>query len=190
MTERTVTPSTDRFFVVTGGPGSGKSTLLDALERLGYNRSFEAGRAIIQDQTAIGGTALPWADRGAFAELMLTWEVRSYHLAAQSSGPFFFDRSVVDLLGYLELSGLAVPKHIEEAAKIFRYHRRVFIAPPWEEIYTKDVERKQDFEEAVRTCHAMHSAYLTHGYELIELPRASVETRVDFVLASSGLKPR
>lgn len=36
----------------------------------------EAGRAIIQDQVAIGGAALPWADRLAFSELMLGWELR------------------------------------------------------------------------------------------------------------------
>jgi predicted ATPase len=37
------------LFVITGGPGSGKSTLIDALERAGFARSIEAGRAIIQD---------------------------------------------------------------------------------------------------------------------------------------------
>ena len=35
----------------------------------------EAGSAIIQDQTAIRGEALPWSDRSAFAELMLAWEI-------------------------------------------------------------------------------------------------------------------
>lgn len=50
----------ERFFVVTGGPGSGKSSLIDALQKNGYARSVEAGRGVIQDQTTIGGRALPW----------------------------------------------------------------------------------------------------------------------------------
>jgi predicted ATPase len=125
---------TDRFFVITGGPGSGKSTLLDALEQKGCGRTIEAGRAIIQDQMSIGGSALPWGDRAAFAELMLSWEMRSYHLAEQTAGSAFFDRSVVDVIGYLRLIGLPVPDHVRRAAGIFRYHRRVFIAPPWKEI--------------------------------------------------------
>jgi predicted ATPase len=39
---------------------------------------LEAGRAIIQDQISIGGSALPWADQSDFAELMLSWELCSY----------------------------------------------------------------------------------------------------------------
>ncbi|WP_322065343.1 AAA family ATPase [Burkholderia ubonensis] len=171
-----------RFFVVTGGPGSGKSTLIDALERAGFARSQEAGRGVIQDQMAVDGPALPWRDRSAFAELMLGWEMRSHHLARQARGPVFFDRGVPDVIGYLRLSGLAVPAHADAAARRFRYHRRVFIAPPWPDIYTRDAERRQDFVEAVRTYDAMVECYASYGYRLIELPRASVKARVRFVL--------
>ncbi|KVM77983.1 ATPase [Burkholderia ubonensis] len=171
-----------RFFVVTGGPGSGKSTLIDALERAGFARSQEAGRGVIRDQVAVDGPALPWRDRSAFAELMLGWEMRSHHLARQARGPVFFDRGVPDVIGYLRLSGLAVPAHAEAAARRFRYHRRVFIAPPWPDIYTQDAERQQDFAEAVRTYDAMVECYASYGYRLIELPRASVKARVRFVL--------
>ncbi|PAJ82254.1 AAA family ATPase [Burkholderia ubonensis] len=171
-----------RFFVVTGGPGSGKSTLIDALERAGFARSQEAGRGVIQDQVAVDGPALPWRDRSAFAELMLGWEMRSHHLARQARGPVFFDRGVPDVIGYLRLSGLAVPAHADAAARRFRYHRRVFIAPPWPDIYTQDAERRQDFAEAVRTYDAMVECYASYGYRLIELPRASVKARVRFVL--------
>ncbi len=177
----------DRFFVLTGGPGSGKSTVLDALEGRGYARSIEAGRGIIQDQMAISGSALPWNDPALFAELMLSWDMRSYHIAEQSTGPVFFDRGVVDTVGYLHLSGLPVPAHVEKAAETFRYHRRVFIAPPWKEIYEHDRERKQSFDEAVRTYEAIAAAYARYGYELIEIPRVSAEKRAGFVLESVGL---
>ena len=59
--------NSDRFYVITGGPGSGKTSLLDALAARGYERSVEAGRALIQQQVAIGGCALPWADRVLFS---------------------------------------------------------------------------------------------------------------------------
>ena len=36
---------------------------------------------------AIGGNALPWCDATAFAEAMLAWEMRSYHLAGRQPGP-------------------------------------------------------------------------------------------------------
>ena len=176
----------DRLFVMTGGPGSGKSTLIDALANRGISTMPEAGRAIIRDQVEIGGEALPWSDKRAFAELMLSWEMRSYRDALRLSGPVIFDRGVPDVAGYLRLSNLPVPSHVARAAEVFRYHRRVFVAPPWPEIFTQDGERKQSFEEAQATCAAMIETYSALGYEMIPLPLASVEERVRFVLAAIG----
>ncbi len=171
--------------VVTGGPGSGKTTLLDALAAAGYACSAEAGRGIIRDQAALGGPGLPWRDRELFAELMLCWEMRSYRMAA---GTTFFDRGLPDLIGYLRVEGLDVPAHVHAAAWEFRYAERVFLAPPWPEIYRTDDERKQSPELAERTYEAVAAAYTEHGYEPVELPRLPVPERTRFVLDSiSGL---
>ena len=175
----------ERFFVITGGPGSGKSTLIDALEARGYARSIEAGRGVIQDQVEIGGNALPWKNQALFADLMLSWEMRSYQIAQRSPGLVFFDRGVPDIAGYLRLMNLPVPAHVSKAAEIFRYNRKVLIAPPWPSIFAQDRERKQDFDEAVRTYDVMVLTYRDLGYELIELPRVPVEERIEFVLRTA-----
>lgn len=172
----------ERFVVITGGPGSGKSTLIEVLEDAGHARSVEAGRAIIRDQVAIGGPALPWSDPAFFAELMLCWEMRSYGMAQEQFGLVFFDRGVPDCIGYLRLMGLPVPAHMHRAADVCRYNRLVFLAPPWREIFHQDEERRQDFAEAVRTFEALASTYRDLGYELVELPCAPVEERRRFVL--------
>jgi predicted ATPase len=181
----------DRFFVVTGGPGSGKTTLIEALEAAGFSRTAEAGRGVIQDQVAIGGNALPWRDPLAFAEQMLSWDMRSHHLARQQKGPVFFDRGVPDVIGYLRLLQRPIPAHMEKAAKIFRYHRRVFIAPPWKEIFKQDAERRQLFDEAERTYDAMVETYVRLSYELITLPCVPIAERLRFVIDKAlSARPR
>ena len=171
-----------QFHILTGGPGSGKSSIIAGLRKRGFASTPEAGRAIIQDQVAIEGHALPWLDRMLFAELMLSWDIRSYHLAEEQPSLVFFDRGIPDVLGYLRLSGLPVPDHMNKAAALFPYSKDVFIAPPWKEIFRQDQERKQDFDEAVRTYDALASVYETLGYELVPVPLRSVDDRVEFIL--------
>jgi predicted ATPase len=171
-----------RRIVITGGPGSGKTSLIDALQRRGFPRTVEAGRAIIQDQVRLGGEALPWADRQAYARLMLSWELRSYRETEGRAGLVFFDRGAPDVIGYLRLCGLPVPFEARAAGRLFRYDSLVFIAPPWPEIFAGDAERRQDFAEAARTYEAMAEVYPELGYTLVELPRVSIGARADFVL--------
>ncbi|MDL2284806.1 AAA family ATPase [Oxalobacter sp. OttesenSCG-928-P03] len=172
----------EHFFVITGGPGSGKTTLLQSLEDRYFLVMPEGGRAIIQDQTAIGGRALPWEDKSAYAELMLNWELRSYREAPRRNRPVLFDRGIPDVIGYLELNSLPVPQHLSNAAEHYRYHRKVFIAPHWPEIYEKDAERKQSHDEAMATYHAMLEVYRRLGYELLELPKENLDRRVQFIM--------
>lgn len=178
-----MTHDDDAFFVITGGPGAGKTTLLSALAAEHYAIAPEGGRAIIRGQEAVDGPGLPWRDKALFAELMLGWDMRSHAEAQERGGITLFDRGVPDIVGYLRLSGLPVPEHLERAARQMRYRRLVFAAPPWREIFAGDAERRQDFAEAERTFAAVTGAYRDFGYELVELPRAGVPERVAFVRA-------
>lgn len=62
--------------------------------------------------------------------------------------------------------------------------KNVFVFPPWESIFTNDLERKQDFIEAVVTYNEMVGAYQRLGYTLTEVPKSSVNERVDFILSA------
>ncbi|TCU58585.1 putative ATPase [Novosphingobium sp. PhB57] len=180
--ERNIEHMTDHLHVITGGPGSGKTSLIQALAAEGFRHMPEAGRAIIQDQVDIGGEALPWADRAAFAALMLNWEMRSHREAAASPGTVLFDRGIPDVIGYLRLCGLPVPAPAMRAAELRRYAPKVFVAPPWPAIFRQDEERKQTLAEAEATFHGMVETYSALGYALVTLPLSSIAERVKFVL--------
>jgi predicted ATPase len=180
----------DRFFVLTGGPGAGKTTLIEALASAGFATTTEAGRAIIRDQMEIGGPATHQTDPALFAELMLAFDLQSYRHALEQSGPVFFDRGITELAGYHRMMGLPTPAHFRTAAEKFRYNPKVFVAPPWPEIFANDSERKQSLGEAARTHAAAVQIYREYGYETVALPKAPVEERLRFVLAETGLAAR
>lgn len=171
----------DHFFVVTGGPGAGKTSLITELARRGFQTIPESGRAIIREEMQSGGDALPWADRMAYAERMLERGLRAYEDAQALSGPVIFDRGIPDIMGYLSLCDLSVPAHVAAAAKAARYNARIFLAPYWDEIFTRDRECKQTRAEAEATCAVMRETYIALGYQITELPRADIATRADFV---------
>lgn len=172
----------DNFIIISGGPGGGKTTLIDALAMLGHGRTIEAGRFIIQAQAEIGGMGVHFGDQALFAELMLMHEIRNYHEAQAAPGLVFFDRGVPELVGYLPMVGRPVPKHFRAAAELYQYNKRVFLTPPWEEIFANDAERKQDWAEAVRSYEHCAAVYRELGYETVDLPKVSVKDRVRFVL--------
>lgn len=173
------------LIAITGGPGAGKTTLIAALADKGYATAPEAGRHIIQMQTAIDGIGHPASNPLLFAELMLAWDLRSH--GAAGAGLTFFDRGVPDTIGYLRLIGEQVPEHMINAARVFRYRPKVFILPPWREIYSHDAERKHGYEEAVATFEAMAATYHDLGYDLVEVPRLPIDQRANWIVEHTGL---
>ena len=170
------------LFVITGGPGAGKTTVLLELEKHGFSHAPEVARQIIQEQVRNHGTALPWVDRKLYIELMLSRSIDSYKAHTPAPQPIFSDRGIHDTLAYARLIGMADEQEIRQACERYRYATRVFVAPPWKEIYETDSERKQDFPEAERTYQTLVSTYRDCGYATIELPKSSPKERAAFIL--------
>ena len=172
------------LFVITGGPGAGKTTLLRELERRGFCCVPEIAREIIREQVAAKGDALPWANTLRYTQLMLARSVATYQHHIPANRVTFTDRGLPDVLCYAQLINLEATAEIQSACETYRYNARVFIAPPWEEIYSTDDERKETFADAVKVYERMVEVYGQCGYDLIELQRLSASARADFVLAS------
>lgn len=172
----------DNFYVLTGCSGGGKSTILEALRARGFLCIDEVGRTIVKEQLRIGGDGTPWQDPRRFCELALSRAMYVYDQVGERRRPVFFDRSVVEGVAAALFFGLPAANHYRNAARIYRYAAKVFVMPPWKEIFTNDVERRHSFEEALEDYSRNLEGYRDCGYELVEVPKASVEERIEFIL--------
>ena len=171
------------LFVITGGPGVGKTTLINELQAAGYLVVEEDARKIIQQQMLKDGEALPWKNKLLYAKLMLEASVSSYQtvIKKQVSNPVFFDRGILDAICYMSMENIPITSAMREMTLALPYATKVFILPPWEEIYQTDNERKQTWEEAVFTFQKMKETYLGYGYEVLEVPKAALGLRRAFI---------
>ena len=171
------------FYVLTGASGSGKSTLIAALRARGYQCVEELGRTIVREQIDMGSDGTPWQDQSKFLTLLIARSIEAFKAVTERSRPVFFDRSIAECTGHLDLLGPQARDQCIEAAAMFRYNSTVFVSPPWPEIYANDAERRHTFVEAIASHQAELAAYVKCGYSLLEVPKAPVEVRVDFMLA-------
>lgn len=173
----------NNLFVITGGPGVGKTSLINALESKGFQVVPEAARKIIKEQLRIKGECLPWKNKAHYAELMLDLSMRDYRNIAGEpiSEAIFFDRGILDTVCYMTMEAIPIPEALSNILKTFRYNNKVFILPPWREIYETDNERRQTWSEAIFIFGKMKQTYQDYGYEVIEVPKGNIEQRCKFV---------
>lgn len=170
----------ENFVVISGCSGGGKSTLLDELAQRGHAIVPEPGRRIVAEEMKGDGRALPWVDLGAFAERAVAMALADREAMRNTPGWVFFDRSLVDAVAALEhASGAPALCGLKTG---HRYHQRVFLTPPWPEIYRQDEERQHGLETAIAEYDRLLAAYKALGYDAVILPRIAVEDRATFIL--------
>src|SRR5262245_23089361 len=166
--------------LITGGPGVGKTTLLAELGARGHRTVPASARAIISERRASGQSPRP--EPIAFAQEILRRDIEKYQAHPAASGWVFFDRGFVEALGMLhEVAPLSAPE-LNAALRARRFHRSVFILPPWKDIYTTDAERDHSFPWVEHVHRRLVQWYRSCGYVLHEVPRLSVAARAEFVL--------
>ena len=172
----------DRLVVISGCSSGGKSTLLAELGRRGHAVVEEPGRRIVKEELRGEGLALPWVDATAFLRRAVQMALADRVAAGALDGWVFFDRGLVDAAAGLQhLTGEPVLAALGET---YRYHRRVFLTPPWPEIYVTDRERRHGLGAALAEYSRLLEAYPSLGYEVSILPKVAVTERADFVLSA------
>jgi predicted ATPase len=128
------------------------------------------------------GLALPWVDETAFARRTIALALADRTAANRAAGWVFFDRGLIDAAAALQhLTGEPTMAALGQA---HRYHSRVFLTPPWPEIYVTDPERRHGLNAAIAEYQRLLDVYPSLGYEVKILPKVGASERADFVLHS------
>lgn len=173
------------FYILSGAMGAGKSAVLSRLTELGTLCVPEPAREILAEQRKIEGTGVPEKSPDLFTMLMLSRSIHNYSIQRPEAETVLFDRGIPDMMAYARLFGLDETPYAN-AAREFLYNPNVFYFPAWEEIYTTDSERKMSFAEASAFGSVVQSIYEGYGYYLLNVPRLTVEERLQFIL--DGIK--
>ncbi|MFS4455585.1 AAA family ATPase [Maribacter sp. 2304DJ31-5] len=174
--------------VVTGGPGTGKTSLVRSLEDSGFLCFHEVIRSMTSEAKKGGNkevmTTNPLAfvnDPYTFNKQLLKERLKHYREANLLDRPVvFFDRGMPDVLAYMDYFKQPYQNDFIEPCKRNRYDR-VLMLPPWKDIYVKDNERLENYEEAMAIHRILESKYRLFGYTPVEVPTGTVQERLDFV---------
>jgi predicted ATPase len=122
---------------------------------------------------------LPWVDSTAFAQRAIAISLHDRMTAARMHGFVFFDRGLIDAAAALEhATGTQVLMNYASE----RYNKRVFVTPPWQEIYVNDADRRHSFKEAAAEYERLITAFVSLDYDVDVLPKIDVADRADIVL--------
>ncbi len=168
--------------VIIGGPGTGKSTLIDALITKGFCCYPEISRAVTLEAQKQGIAQLFLENPLLFSELLLEGRKKQYQDAlTENHDIVFIDRGIPDVLAYMNYIGDDYPAEFEEVCTNYKY-TKIFILPPWQEIFVSDQERYENFEQAKNINLHLVETYKKYGYELIEVAKDTVANRILFIL--------
>jgi predicted ATPase len=177
-------------YILTGAPGAGKTVLIRALERAGHAVVEEAATDVIA-VIAAQGVEEHWNAPSFIEDIVALQIQRQRRAEAWPDRLVFFDRSPICTWALCEYAERAPPPSlVEEMRRIEReavYQRQVFFVRNLGFV-TPTEARRISFEETVRF-EAIHAdVYRRLGYDLVDLPPATLEERVALVasVAANG----
>lgn len=154
------------------------------------SRSFtcyeEVSRQVTLDARKKGVEQLFLTDPLLFSDLLLKARIQQFEDAeTESADIIYYDRGLPDVLAYMDYANSKYPVRFTSVCKTHVYDQ-IFILPPWDDIFTSDDERYENFEQAVAIQEQLEITYKRFGYSLLEVPYGTVEERADFIIKNAN----
>lgn len=164
--------------LLIGGPGTGKTSVLKVIEENGFYVHHEISREVTANAKKKGIEQLFLTDPFAFSSQLLLGRIEQYNNAQK--GINFYDRGIPDIPAYHIFTGDKIPENFIKASKEYIYDA-VFFFPPWQEIYTSDSERYENYDQSVNIGNILKNFYTSLGYTPISVPKLDTVQRFNFI---------
>ena len=165
-----------RNYVITGGPCTGKTEVIKALRNDGFIIVPEAAR-LVKRRNRIFGGPLPEDNFEAYEDDVLQIQER---LDTKHSGVVrFHDRSYCDDIAYYDFNHRPPSPSLMSIAKHYRFDK-IFLMSQLG-FYKQDKDRPETKEEADFLHRLTREAYLSQGYEIIDISAVEVWERIRII---------
>ena len=167
---------------ITGGPGSGKTSIITLLKDNGFICYDEISRQVTLKAQEDGIEQLFLTEPLLFSEKLLEGRIEQFlNAKIEKTETVFLDRGIPDVLAYMHYIGDSYPSFFDAACRENIYSE-VYILPPWKEIYVSDEARYENYEQSELIHNHLVETYTKYGYNLIEVPKDSLDNRILFIL--------
>lgn len=170
----------NKKILITGGPGTGKTELINGLKKQGFNCENEIVREITENEQKKGVKQFFLKDPIEFSRQLMILRSDQYN-KTQNVNLTFFDRGVHEIIAYLNFIKIKYDSYFIESAQKIVYDK-IFILPPWEEIYKNDNVRYESFDQCNQIHDEIVKVYKQLKIEITPLEKNSVSKRIDNIL--------
>ena len=170
-------------YILADAPGSGKTSVLRVLQAWGYVVVDEAATDVIAHEQS-QGHGEPWNDLTFVDKIIAVQRQRQEEPAGRGVGIQVYDRSPICTLALAHyLDHPITATLIGEIDRIISeriYDRRVFFIRPIGFV-EPTAARTITFEDSLKFERVHEDAYLTHGFEIVDIPPGAVAERASRV---------
>lgn len=174
-------------YIITGAPGTGKSTLIKSMQSKGVLCAEEVSRDIIKNEQLLQSDGMPWDNMERFCQLVFK---ETMHRFKTQEDIQICDRSLLDIVAYLNHVNLHVFDKLSQFNFHKYYHNTVFFAAPWEAIYQTDPQRPENFKTQLALSKTIEKVYSSYGFTLCYLPRVTVAERTSIIMEKCSFLER
>ena len=168
--------------ILTRAPGTGKSSIINKLKENNYKCFNEVWDENFKNpSTNKDSNQIIDFSRFLFDERKKHFEINEIESNFKKN-IIFYDRSLIDIISYLKTYNKSFPKEWTNYINLKYYYNKVFYCPLWSEIYVKNKMRLEEYDETINIDKNMRKLYKELNYNIIEIPKKSINERVEFIL--------